>query len=149
MTPSAGRAAARARQARLGGPALALALAALLLLGCGGVRAADLFIVTRTGPQGQRLTLLVDEEGGASCNGGAMRKISDPQLVLARGIQEELHDAASRNRSFPAQPKSVFSYRVRDEAGTVTFADNAAGQPKVLRQLALFVLQVSQQVCGL
>jgi hypothetical protein len=43
----------------------------------------------------------------------------------------------------------VFAYRVRDEAGSVSFADNSATQPKVLRNLALFVLQVAQQNCHL
>ena len=40
-------------------------------------------------------------------------------------------------------------YGVRDENGTVHFADNSCGQPKVLHELALFVLKTAQQVCGL
>ncbi len=129
----------------------ALLLAATLLLGgCGGVRAADLFLVTRTGPSpGQRLELLVNEEGGVTCNGGAVHKLDDAQIVRARGIQEDLHDPASRSMRLPARAGSVFAYSVRDENGTVTFADNSAGQPHVLRQLALFVLQTAQQACGL
>jgi hypothetical protein len=43
----------------------------------------------------------------------------------------------------------VLSYHVRDVDGTVSFSDNSAGQPAVLRQLALFVLQTSQQLCHL
>jgi len=31
----------------------------------------------------------------------------------------------------------------------VRFADDSAGQPKVFRQLALFVLQTAQTICGL
>jgi hypothetical protein len=117
--------------------------------GCGGVRAADLFVVSRTGPApGQRLTLLVNEEGGVHCN-GAMRHLSDPQLVQARALQEELHGPASAGMHLPAGPGSVFGYSVRDEAGTVTFADNSAGKPHVLSELALFVEQVATQVCGL
>jgi hypothetical protein len=125
-----------------------LALAALD--GCGGVRAADLFILTRSGSTPHaRLTLLVNEEGGVHCNGGATLKLSDPQLVQAREIKEELHDAASRGLSLPARARSVFSYSVRDEDGTVRFSDNSAAQPAVLRHLQLFVLQVAQQVCHL
>jgi hypothetical protein len=41
----------------------------------------------------------------------------------------------------------VFSYALRDENGTVQFADNSAAQPRVLHDVQLFVLQVAQQVC--
>jgi len=129
-----------------------LALAALTssLLGCGGVTAADLFVVTRSGASPQaHLTLLVNEEGVVHCNGGPPLKLSDPQLVQARAIQEELHDAAAAALTLPPKPGSVLSYSVREESGTVRFSDNSSGQPKVLRNLALFVLQVAQGVCHL
>ena len=136
------------------GPAGAAAAGALascvLLLGCGGVRAADLFIVTRSGAApNARLTLLVNEEGVVHCNGGPPLKLSDSQLVQARAIQEELHNAASANLTLAPAPRSVLSYTVRDESGTVRFSDNSGAQPHVLHQLALFVLQVAQQVCRL
>jgi hypothetical protein len=123
-------------------------LAAVALAACGGVQAADLFVVTRTDPAtGDRLTLLVNEEGVVRCNGGPPLRLSDPALVQARAIQEDLHDPASSNLRLPARPGSVFSYTVRDESGTVHFSDNSAGQPHVLASLALWVLQVAQQVC--
>ncbi len=123
-------------------------LAALLLAGCGGVKAADLFIVSRTGATPDaRLTLLVDEEGGVTCNGGATLKLSDSQLVQARAIQEELSGAAGEHLVLPPNPGSVFSYYLRDENGTVRFSDNSSHQPAALRELALFVLQTAQQVC--
>jgi hypothetical protein len=132
------------------GAALAALSAALLLCGCGGIIAPDLFIVYRTGPEpGRRLTLLVNEEGAVHCNGTSAPKLSDAALVQARGIQEDLHEPASRNLSLPAARGSVTSYYVRDEAGTVRFAENSPGQPAVLRRLALFVLQSAQQVCHL
>jgi hypothetical protein len=128
-----------------------LALAAAPLAGgCGGIIAPDLFIVYRTGPlAGTHLTLLVNEEGAVHCNGVSAPKLSDSQLVQARGIQEDLHDPASRNLSLPPATGSVTSYYVRDEAGTVRFAENSPGQPTVLRRLALFVVQTAQQVCHL
>ena len=68
-------------------PALALSAAVA------GIKAADLFIVQRSGRAPHaRLTLLVNEEGGVNCNGGPTLKLSDPQLVKARAIQEELHE---------------------------------------------------------
>jgi hypothetical protein len=130
--------------------ALAALAAATLAGGCGGIKAADLFIVTRTGSTPQaRLMLLVNEEGGVHCNGGPTLKLSDSQLVKARSIQEDLHDAAVGNLSLAPRAGSVLSYSVRDENGTVRFSDNSSGQPAVLRQLALFVLQTAQQVCHL
>jgi hypothetical protein len=128
--------------------ACALAFAALLT-GCGsGVEAADLFVVTRTGPTPQaRLTLLVNEEGNLNCNGGPTLKLSDPQIVEARAIQEELQKPASEHVSLRARAGSVFSYYLRDENGTVSFADNSAGQSKWMRELQLFVTQTAQQVC--
>jgi hypothetical protein len=124
----------------------------MLLAGCGGIKAPDLFIVERTGPgggAGAKLTLLVNEEGGLRCNAGRERKLSDAQLIQARAIQEELKEPASEHAFLPARAGSVFSYHLRDENGSVSFADNSADQPKVFRSLALFVLQVGQQNCHL
>jgi hypothetical protein len=130
--------------------ALCALAAALASGGCGGVRSADLFIVQRSGSTPQaRLTLLVNEEGVVRCNGGPPLRLSDPEIVKARDIQEELHDPASKHLSLPALPGSVLSYYVRDVDGTASFSDNSPRQPAVLRQLALFVLQTSQQLCHL
>jgi hypothetical protein len=137
---------------RAGGRAVAVGLlsAAALAAGCGGVRASDVFIVQRTGTSpGAGLTLLVNEEGGVRCNGGATLKLSDPQLVQARAIQEDMRDPASKHVSLPARAGSVFSYYLRDENGSVRFADNSKGQPAAFRSLALFVLQTAQRVCHL
>ena len=128
---------------------LAVATAAAALTGC-GTKAADLFIVNRGGstPHAQ-LTMLVNEEGNVNCNGGPTLKLSDPQLVTARTIQEETQQAASSNLSLPPQPGSVLHYYLREEGGSIRFSDNSAGQPAILRQLQLFVVQVAQQVCHL
>jgi hypothetical protein len=130
-------------------------LAAALLAGCGGIKAPDLFLVQRSGSGPHaKLTLLVNEEGGVTCNGRSHAgsrelKLSDAALVQARAIQEELQEPAGRGLSLPPGPASVLSYRVRDENGSVRFADDSRGQPKVFHALALFVLQTAQRVCGL
>jgi hypothetical protein len=143
---------------RRGALALAACLAACLaaaLLGCGGIKAPDLFIVQRSGSgPDAKLTLLVNEEGVVHCNGVGTRaghklKLGDAALVQAREIQEDLEEPAADHLSLPPAAKSVLSYSVRDEHGTVRFSDNSARQPKVFRQIALFVLQTAQQVCGL
>jgi hypothetical protein len=123
----------------------------VLLGGCGGgVKAPDLFIVTRTGSvPGADLTVLVNEEGGVSCNRGPTLKLSDSQLVQARAIQEEVHDSAEKQLVLPPAPGLVFSYHLRDENGTVSFSDNSAHQPKYLHQLELLILEVAQGTCHL
>ena len=121
-----------------------------LLAGCGGVLSPDLFIVSRTGSvPGAKLTMLVNEEGVVHCNGGAEHHLSDPQIIEARTIQEDLKTQASKHQSLPAGPGSVLSYYVRDQDGSVRFSDTSPGQPTVTRKLALFVLSVAQGVCHL
>ncbi len=130
---------------------LGAASACSLLAGCGGVRAPDLFIVYRSGSTPQaRLTLLVDEEGGVTCNGRAVtQKLSDPQIVKAREIQEDLVKPSSGHVSLPPRRGSVLRYFVRDESGYVRFSDNSADQPAVFQKLQLFVLRTSQEICHL
>jgi hypothetical protein len=126
------------------------AVAALALAGCGGIKASDLFLVQRGGSvPGAQLTLLVNDEGGVRCNGGPQRKLGDAQLIEARTIQEDLRDPAAKHLSLPPGPRSVLSYRVRDENGSVSFSEDSSRQPPVFHRLALFVLQTAQRVCGL
>jgi hypothetical protein len=135
--------------------AAAATVACMAMAGCGGVLSPDLFIVYRTGSvPGAKLTLLVNEEGVVHCNPnpkhpGPELHLSDPQVIEARTIQEDLKTPASQNKSLPAGPGSVLSYYVRDQDGSVRFADNSPGQPAVTRRLALFMLSVAQGVCHL
>jgi hypothetical protein len=118
--------------------------------GCGGVISPDLFIVYRSGSApGAKLTMLVNEEGVVHCNGGPARHLSDPQIIEARTIQENLEEPAAKHESLPAEPGSVLSYYLRDANGTVRFSDNSRHQPAAMRKLAGFVLTVAQGVCGL
>jgi hypothetical protein len=142
------RAVERRSAVRALGLGVCLCSIALAVIGCSGVKPPDLFVVERSGPGG-RLTLLIDEQGGLHCDGVRAPKLSDPQLIQARALQEELAKPSGEHLTLVPRRGSVFSYRVRDEAGTVAFADNSAGQTKVMRNLALFVLQVAQQNCHL
>jgi hypothetical protein len=140
----------RARANGCSTAALALLASASLLSACGGIIAPDLFVVQRSGSTpGARLTLLVNEEGIAHCNGGPPHRLSDPQLIQARTIQEGLHAYATQHESLPPAPGSVLSYNVRDADGSVRFSDNSPRQPHVMRELALLVLTVARDVCRL
>lgn len=119
-----------------------------LTVACSGVKAPDLFLVYRTGSSATaKLTLLVNEEGGVTCDGRPGQQLSDQQIVKAREIQEELQKPSSAHLSLAPRPGSVLNYYVRDESGNVRFSDNSADQPAVLRKLQLFVLQTAQQSC--
>lgn len=126
----------------------AVLAAGVALGGCGGIVSPDLFIITRSGEGPHAaLTMVVNEEGVVHCAGSAPGKLSDAQIVKARAITEALEKPASEHLALPPRPGSVLRYDLRDANGTVSFADNSAGQPTVLRELVLFVLQTSQQVC--
>jgi hypothetical protein len=131
--------------------ALGAALAgALLLGGCGGIKAPDLFLVERSGTvPGAQLTLLLNDEGGVRCNGARARKLTDAQLIEARAIEEDMRDPASKHISLPPGPKSVLSYKLREQSGNVSFSDDSSGQPRVFHRLALFVLRTAQRSCHL
>lgn len=130
--------------------ALACACGCALITGCGGIRASDLFVVTRSGSGPHaHLRLVVNEEGGVSCNGTRTAHLSDSQLVKARAIQEELQNDSSRHLTLPPRPGSVLSYFLRDESGWVRFSDNSRSQPKAMRELQLLVLTTAQQDCHL
>ncbi len=114
------------------------------------MQAADLFLVTREGPApGQRLVMLVNEEGGVTCNGRYAGKLGDAKIVESRGIQEDLKDPAAEHLRLAPAPGSVVHYSVRDADGTVEFSDNSPHQPAVFQKLQLLVLQAAQQLCHL
>src|SRR5207253_1204229 len=76
------------------------------------------------------LTLRVADDGYVRCNGGARRRMSDQQLLLAREIERELDGDAKQRVSRPPGPNSILSYVVRLESGTVRFADTSPGISK-------------------
>jgi len=132
------------------GSVIAVVVVGTVMVGCGGIVSPDLFVVSRTGGSpGAKLTLLVNEEGVVHCNGGVEHHLSDPQIIEARTIQEDLKTHAERHESLSPAPGSVLGYYVRDQDGSVRFSDNSPGQPDVTRKLALFVLSVARRVCGL
>jgi hypothetical protein len=126
---------------------LALVIAAALLTGCGlQVQEADLFLVTRTGP-GAKLSLLVNDGGTISCDGGKGKQLPDPLLLQARDLASSL-DADVKLR-FRTSARGVFTYTVKVPNGTFTFPDTAASARKELAQLELFVVQAAADPCGI
>jgi hypothetical protein len=75
--------------------------------------------------------------------------LSDPQLIQARGVTEELQTPSAKHLSLAPRSGSVFRYVVRDAEGIVRFADNSAHESSALHHLQYLVLEVAQRVCGL
>jgi hypothetical protein len=135
-------------------PGLRLRLAGLLAVvvvaGCGlDVQSPDLFQVTRSGATGQRVTLLVNDSGTISCDGGKPKSLPDPQLLQARDLATSLNADVKSKLRFPVNARSVYSYTVKVQNGRFSFPDTAASTRKELSQLELFVLQAAASPCGL
>jgi hypothetical protein len=129
-------------------PALA-STAALALAGC-GADYPDLFVLTRSGSlPGARLTLLVNDGGTVSCNGGAEHQLPPRQLLDARRIATDLAEEAYEDLTLPAPPESVLRYRLRTQDGTVTFSDVDAVRRPEFAPVIVFARTVAQGVCGL
>jgi hypothetical protein len=127
-------------------PAALLALAALT--GCGSP-SADLFEVRRTGPdRPANLTMVVSDGGSVTCNGSTHALDAD-RLLRARELERALSEQAELGLELPAGPRSVLSYRVRLEAGTVAFSDTSRGSPRSFYELAAFTKDVAEDVCGI
>jgi hypothetical protein len=124
------------------------ALLCVLLAGCGGT-APDLFEVKRAGAdRNANLTLLVSDGGSVTCN-GREHPITNEQLLEARRLARELSPQAELNLQLPPGPNPVLSYRVRLEAGEVSFADTSRPLPQSFAKLTAFTADVSERVCGL
>ncbi len=124
------------------------AIAAVLLTGCFDVQSPDLFLLTRTS-NGHKLTLLVNNSGTISCNGGKAKPISSSALIQARDLSDDLANDASAKLSIPATPSTVNYFKIKLEQGTVEFPDRAAQGHKPLAEAELFALQAAQTECGL
>jgi hypothetical protein len=124
-------------------------LAGSLALGLGGcfeVTAPDLFLLQRTGA-GRPFSILVNDGGLISCNGGHFKHLPDPVLLQARDLAMALETYVHAGQTSNVPGNSVFRYRVELPDGTVIFPDTAAGHRAVFAQTVQFALQTAQHVC--
>jgi hypothetical protein len=121
----------------------------LVVSGCGfGIRSPDLFVLTRTGV-GDTLTLLVNDGGTIKCNDRAPRPLAEQLLLRARDLVTMLDADAKQHLSIPPTAHSVAHYRVKLQAGTISFPDTAGTHHGELAQVELFTVDAAQQACGL
>jgi hypothetical protein len=126
-----------------------LALApALAAAGCGQM-APDLFEVLRSG-QGRnaKVDLVVNDSGSATCN-HREHPLGAKLLLRARELARDLEKPAELGLHLPPGPGSVLRYRVRLAAGTVSFADTSAHQPRSFLAVAQLTKDITEDVCGL
>jgi hypothetical protein len=123
-------------------------LAAAAAQGCGAA-APDLFAVHRTGEgAGARLDLVVSDGGSVRCDGHS-HPLDAKRLLRARQVARDLAKQAELGLELPPGPRTVLSYRVRLQAGTVAFSDSSPSLPRSFAEVQAFTRDVSQDVCGL
>jgi hypothetical protein len=128
--------------------AVLTALAAALLPGCGGGAGDLLAIEVSGGPAGAaRQTMVVTEDGHASCNRGPKRKITSGQLIDAREVEREAGDLAGKGTDLQTSRRGARQYVLRMKEGTVRFTEGPALPPE-LAKASLFALRLARAVCG-
>jgi hypothetical protein len=77
----------------------------------------------------------------------------DPRVTLtlldARKLTRALSPQAQLHLVLPPRPGAVLSYKVRMEAGTVTFSDTSRPLPTEFAELELFTKSIAEDVCGI
>ena len=129
--------------------AAAAVLVCLVVAGC-GADYPDLLVLHRTGSlPAARLTLLVNDGGTVSCNGGVEHQLPPRLLLDARRVATDLMEEARDDLTLPAPRGSLLRFRLRTQDGTVTFSDVDAVRRPELAPVIVFARQVAQDVCGL
>lgn len=121
--------------------------ASIALTACGlNVSSPDLFLLQRTG-QGKSLTILIRDDGTVHCNGRRTKPLSDPQLLQARDLASSLDKDAKAKLHLSPTAGSIYSYVIKLQNGTISFADKAAAAHHELAQAELLALEVAQNRC--
>jgi hypothetical protein len=129
--------------------AVAAALLAIVISACGlDLRSPDLFLLTRAG-QGRHLQLLVNDAGTIRCNGRAAKPLPGALLLQARDLAASLNTDAKSKLRLAATPRSVFSYTIKLQDGTLSFPDTAASERSELAGVELWAVHAAEGPCGL
>ena len=131
---------------------LAMVVAAALGVGLAscGTPTADLFVLERTGTiPGAKLGLLVTDGGFVRCNGGPEQPMGDHRLLEARKLAEDLDEPARDAVALTPGPRTVLTFRVELENGTVRFSDTSRGITPTMHRMQFFARDVAKRVCGL
>lgn len=127
----------------------ALSVVLVGIAGCGfQVQSPDLFVLTRVG-LGRPLSIVVNDGGTIRCNGGSARTLPDPLLLQARDLATSLDNDAKAGLRIARSPRTVATYTVKLQDGTISFPDTAGATHSELAQAEQFALQAASGPCGL
>jgi hypothetical protein len=124
-----------------------LPLLAVALAGCGGSPGDLLSLEVSGGPANRRQSIVVQNDGRATCNGGPSTDIGSDALIDAREIERELGNDAERAAVYEGTRPDATNYVARTNDGTVRWDDRAPGLPAVLAKAQLFALQQGRKLC--
>ena len=124
-----------------------LPLLAVALAGCGGSSGDLLSIQVKGGPAHRDQTIVVQDNGQSTCNGGTSQDIGSEALIDAREIEREVGDDAKRAAIYESTSRDATSYAVRTKDGAVRWDDRAGELPPVLSKAQLFALQQGRKLC--
>jgi len=121
-----------------------LAIAAIVLGGCGGP-AADLFEVIRSGSiPGADIALVPSGDGTVLC-GQRSRELPDKLLLRAENF--DFTYQANRHEALRAGRDPVYTYVVRTANGIFSYSDDSPHLGPELRALAAWTYTVVNSVC--
>jgi hypothetical protein len=120
----------------------------LALAGCGlKVALQDDFALTQTGPGGT-LTMVVNDSGTITCNGGKPRPISGAMLIQARDLVTNLDADAKKQLRIAPAPGSITQYTMKLQDGAIAFPDTAAATHRELAPAVRFALAAVEGPCA-
>lgn len=132
------------------GIAAAAAAAACVSVGlgaCGGTPGDLMAIDVAGGPDGISRTLVVTEDGRASCNRSPLHQLTSADLLEARSIVRDAKPLASSAQAFPPGRASDRRFVLRTKDGTARWTETSPGVPPVLPRAVLLALRLSRLAC--
>ena len=121
--------------------------AAAVLAGCGGSPGDLIAIEVHGGAAHRNDRIVVQDNGDATCNGGAAKDIGSAALLDARELEHDVKKDADRAAVYEGGRRGGASYVARTKDGTVRWQEGAPGLPSVLARAQLFALQQGRNLC--
>jgi hypothetical protein len=126
--------------------ALAVALIAAALAGCGG-DVGELMTISTQGGAGDNHRFVVTGDGRGSCDGGPKRQLPSDHVLDAREVERELKDFAKKRAAYTAAPAGARRYVVSTKDGIVTWSEGARGAPPVVAKGIVLVQELKRDLC--
>jgi hypothetical protein len=127
--------------------ALALAVAAAALAGCGG-SAGELLTISAAGGGGPPYRVVVTGDGRGSCDGGRERVLPSQHVLDAREVERDHTKPAKARASYTTGPAGARRYVASTKDGIVTWVEGARGAPPVVAKAILLTQNLRRDTCG-